>query len=107
MYVRPTINALSESAPDAVGRVDRPETTMTTLASLVAALAQAPRFTAAAGATPMPIMALPAAPTPAPLFLVGHGIAPPGYIDIGVAADGCPIWARADEEAPAPFEALN
>jgi hypothetical protein len=66
-------------------------------------LAQAPRVEPAL----MPIMALPAVPTPAPLLLVGHGIAPPGYIDVGVAPDGRTLWARADEEAPVPFEALN
>ena len=103
MYVRPTINALPENSPDAVGRVERLEATMTTLANLVAALAQAPRVEPAL----MPIMALPAVPTPAPLLLVGHGIAPPGYIDVGVAPDGRTLWARADEEAPVPFEALN
>ena len=80
---------------------------MTTLASLVAVMVQAPGFAAAASPPPAPLMALPTTPTPAPLLLVGHGAAPPGYIDVGVATDGRPFWTRADEEAPVPFEALN
>ena len=99
--------ALAESAPEATARFDRLEATMTTLASLVAAMVQAPGFAAAASPPPAPLMALPTTPTPAPLLLVGHGTAPPGYIDVGVATDGRPLWARADEEAPVPFEALN
>ena len=106
-YVRPTIHALAESAPEATARFDRLEATMTTLASLVAAMVQAPGFAAAASPPPAPLMALPTTPTPAPLLLVGHGTAPPGYIDVGVATDGRPLWARADEEDPVPFEALN
>ena len=53
---------------------------------------------------PAPIMAL---PTPAPLLLVGEGPGPPGYIGVGTSPDGRPLWARADEEDPVPFEALN
>ena len=102
MYVRPTINALSEDALG--GRFDRLEATVATLAGAVAAMVQAPRPAEA----PLPaVMALPAPPTPAPLLLVGHGVAPPGYIDVGTAADGRPLWARADEEGPVAFEALN
>ena len=106
-YVRPTIHALAASVPEDTARFDRLEATMTTLASLFAAMVQAPGLAAAAGPPPVPLMALPTTPTPAPLLLVGHGAAPPGYIDVGVATDGRPLWARADEEAPVPFEALN
>ena len=99
-YVRPTINALTQSQEHA--RIEQLESTVASLANMMNAMVQdqpvQPETSSA------PIMAL---STPAPPLLVGEGPAPPGYVGIGTSQDGRPLWARSEEEDPVAFEALN